>query len=278
MKAQINIEFLAAAVFYLLAVGVIFLNASSFIPDYRDELSSASKHTEARAVTSTLLTEPGSHSYGLGGQNWEQNSSTQQSVSGVGLASGFHQLDREKIQQLQTVGDSGINYTEFRRVTGVANQYRMRFVLAPVIETPADFRKDKPPSSPDIRTPRNPNFSRAGNSVHYGNETLGETDLRMLVTSHDGIYDTVYVSSDDDWDFDDSETESRSVGDVVSTNRRNFTLDEIQNLRRDRGAAVFLSAELNSFGAEPDAASDVIRIDRYAELGGEAVRVEVLAW
>jgi hypothetical protein len=280
MKAQINLEFLAAAIFYLLAVGIIVLNASSFIPDYRDELASASKHTEAYAVTSTMLTEPGSHTYGSGGSAWDRNSSTQGAITGFGVASGFHELDRHKVLNLTTTGNSGLNYTDFRSVAGVANQYRMRFVLVPVIETPRSFRKDNPPSSPDIETPENDNFSEAAdNIVHYGNETLNGQNLRFLVVSHDTTYDTVYISRND-WDFT-APTANRTTGESIpvgSKPRLDFSIDRIQNRRRDRGAAVFVSSELKDFGANPDTSSDVVRMNRYAELGGEPVRVEVLVW
>lgn len=278
MKGQINFEFLVAAALYLLAVGTVILNSSSFIPDYRDSLDSASKHTEARAITSTMLTEPGSHTYGAGGENWEKNLSTQSSISGFGVALGFHELDLSKVETLNTVGESGLNYTEFRRVSGVANQYRMRFVLLPVVETPREFRKDDPPNSPNIRTPRTTEFSRAGNTVHYGNETVGGRDIRVLATSHDGAYDTAYLSGDDDWDFNDPQTESRSVGDKVRTPEVVLTLDAFQNRRNDKGAAVFFSGDIKVFGASPDVASDIVSLDRYAELKGEPVRVEVLAW
>jgi hypothetical protein len=279
MKGQINFEFLASAAFYLLAVGAVMLNASSFIPDYRENLQSASKHTEARAVTSSMLTEPGSHNHGSGGSEWEKNANTQSSITGVGVASGFHRLDEDKIRNLTTAGGSGLNYTEFRAVSGVENQYRFRFVWMPVIETPREFRKDNPPSSPPINTPSSSNFSSAGNSVHYGNETINGEDIRVLVTSHDGVYDHVYFSGDGDWNFEDSDTGLRVVGgEVTQVPDQGFALSEIQNRVDDRGAAVFLSARLKSFGASPDTASSVVRMDRYAELEGEPVRIEVLVW
>lgn len=276
MKAQINFEFLASAAFYLLAVGAVILNASSLIPDYRNNLASASKHTEARAVTSSMLTEPGTHSYGSGGQEWEKNSSTRSSVTGFGVASGFHDLDRNKIQNLTTVGDSRFNYTQFRSVTGVANQYRFRFVFAPVIETPREFQRENPPASdPDITTPDSASFDSAGNSVHYGNDTVNNEQLKILVTSHNGVYDTVYLSGDGDWNFKDTESEARRVGERITGN---LDLSAIQNRRRDRGSAVFLSGNINTFGANPDSASSVVNMDRYAELNGEPLRLEVLVW
>lgn len=276
MKAQINFEFLASAAFYLIAVGAVILNVSSFIPDYRSNLASASKHTEARAVTSSMLTEPGTHSYGTGGQEWEKNSSTRSSVTGFGVASGFHELDINKIQNLTTAGDSGFNYTQFRSVTAAANQYRFRFIFAPVIETPHEFQRGNPPSSdPVITTPDSTSFNTAGNSVHYGNETVGKEHLRFLVTSHKGVYDTVHLSGDADWDFSDTQSEVRKVGEKVTGT---LNVSAIQNRRRDRGSAVFLSGNIKTFGANPDSASSVVNIDRYAELNGEPLRLEVLVW
>jgi hypothetical protein len=279
VRGQINFEFLAAAALYVIAVAAVLFNASSFIPDYRQEVASASKHTEARAITTTMLTEPGSHEYGSGGSAWERNSSTQDKITGVGLASGFHELDRYKVLNLSTVGETGLNYTEFRQVSGVANQYRMRFVLTPVIETPLEFRKDNPPDSPDIRTPENRNFSRAGNIVHYGNDTVNGGARNFLVTSHDATYDTVYIS-DGDWDFT-SPTTNRTTGQSFSIGSDpdlQFDIDQIQNRRRDRGAAVFVSSDLKNFGANPDSSSDIVSMDRYATLDGEPARLEVLVW
>jgi hypothetical protein len=279
VKGQINFEFLVAATVYLLAVGTVVLNTSSFLPDYRDELASASKHTEARAITSTMLTEPGSHDYGAGGPNWEKNTSTKRSVTGVGVASGFHELERDKVENLATIGTDGLNYSRFLNVTGVANQYRLNFIHTPMIDTPNKFRKDNPPSNPNIVVPSDSRFSAAGNTVYFGNETIGGTNLRILVTSHDGVFDTVRLSGgDSDWDFDDLDAVSKSVGGSIDTSQESYKLDAIQNRPDERGSAIFLSTRLNTFGASPDRTSDIIRLNRYATLNGEPTRLEVLVW
>ena len=116
-KGQVSLEYVAAMLFVIFVLAFILFNASDQVPDIRQNNDRASVNLEARSLTSTLLDNPGSHSFGSGGDNWEKNTSTRDNANEVGFASEYHVVERDKIMALDTVGDDVLNYSQFRNLS-----------------------------------------------------------------------------------------------------------------------------------------------------------------
>jgi hypothetical protein len=146
MKGQINLEFLASALVYLLALGVVLTVSSEILPNFDDSSEKASLNTEAYEVTTKMLTEPGYSTASGGTTDWDQTASTVNSVSAFGLTNNseeFLQVERNKIQALESFtpySPSGkINYSDFKRITGAENQFLFNFTWKPIVDTSDSF-------------------------------------------------------------------------------------------------------------------------------------------
>jgi hypothetical protein len=277
-SGQLNLEFVAAAGLFLVAIlGLIASN--QLLPGYSNSMDRMNLNLEAKTLTDQLITEPGRHSYGSGGIIWERNDSTLENLEAVGLASGHHRLERSKLERLQTVttgGSTGLNYTRFRDITGVDNQYRFKFVWVPTVQTNHSFVKNQPPSNPSIQTPETTEYDLADNEVHYGSVNLGGSTYNILVTAHDDVYDSVYVTQGS-WDFSSSNPEEPyNIGDRILEN--NFIVERFQNRENTPGEFVVWRRNITEFGPTPNTNTEVITMDRLAVLEGEPVRIEVSAW
>lgn len=274
-KGQVNFEFLAAALLFLTAIGGILLAGNQLLPSFHTEMESLSTNLEAKTVTDKILSEPGTHSYGSGGTDWDKNSSTLQEIESFGLAKDFLEVERSKVENLSTRGSEDLNYTVFRETTGAENHYNMRFVWLPVIHTSQGFTRGDPPSK--ISEPGGNNlepYISADDTVKYGSSSLEDETHKFLVTSSDGSYDAVYVS--DDWDFN---IDNRySEGETFSLTDTEYIVESFQNREDEEGSILVLKKEINSFGVNPDTDVPIQRMDRFAIMDNEPLRVEVLAW
>ncbi|MFB6116326.1 MAG: hypothetical protein ABEK10_02330 [Candidatus Nanosalina sp.] len=257
--------------------------AVDYVPEIREVSRPAEVTMEARRVSSMLMTSPGSHSFRSGGTEWEKNTSTLENIEAVGLASGYHVLDREKVENLTSYSSQGLNYSVFRNVTDIQNQYRIIFTFMPVIHTSESFIRTDPPEFPNITEPVSTNYTLAGNTVRYGDFTIGGVKYNFLVTSHGGVYDTVYRNrhSVSRWNFTGSPT--FEVGQEMMLDGREFTIRGIQNTEDKSGSMVVLSRQFKVFGPAFDTTASIEKINRYAVLNEsgtalEPVRLEVFAW
>lgn len=275
---QINFEFLAAATLYLIALGAIITSGSDILPRYQGEADRASLNLEAQSLTNQLLTEPGKHTFEGSGTNWEKNSSTVESIDSLGLADGFMELNRSKIESLSTVGNSTggrLNYSTFKQVTEMDKQYRFRFTWIPTVDTNRSFTKGYPPSDPPIIEPTTELYKRADNEVHYGEIDLRGVKYYFLVTSHNGAYNTAYfVTEPDEWDFSNSAALGKD--EVFSSDR--YRVKGFQNRADDPGSLLTLSKQIKTFGASLDSDSTTIKMNRYAEMENEPLKLEVWTW
>lgn len=275
---QLNIEFLAAAGLFIIAI-LGLITSNQILPDYSDSMDRMDLNLEAKTVTDQLISETGRHSYSNGGENWERNSSTIENTEAVGIASNHYVIDRSKLETLKTTtrgGSSGLNYTRFRNLTGVENQYRFNFVWLPTIQTNNSFIKGRAPSNPSINEPGTSDYGSADNRVHYGSVSLRGSTYNMLVTAHNGVYDSVYVQ-EGDWDFSSSNPEEPyKSGDRILEN--DFYVERFQNRENDRGSLLILRRKIKDFGPTINQDTEVITLDRFAVLEGEPIRIEVAAW
>ncbi|MFB6291921.1 MAG: hypothetical protein ABEI58_00845 [Candidatus Nanohaloarchaea archaeon] len=288
MKGQIHIEFLAAAFIYLIALAALVTLGSGAMPSFSGDVTEASLNLEARQVSTKMLSNPGGHSYSGGGTDWEANNDTVREANAVGLADGFLDLERDKIMRLRTINPRNndfnyLNYSQFKDITGADHQYRFNFTWMPVIETHRTFTKGQGDSvSPSITEPQIRDadgdltyYGRAGNEIHYGSAVLRGKTYNFLVTSHNGVYNTTYVSRT--WDFRNERIFGR--GDrLYEYPGEYYVLDSFQNREDEPGSILVLQSHLKTFGASIDDDSQVIRLQRFATMESEPLKVEVWTW
>ena len=277
-EGQITIEFILSTLFFIIMLGALIFIVVDYVPEIEDLNRRAQVNMETIRVTSMLLTSPGLNS--TGSTNWEASPNA---VESIGFASSYHVVEKSKLDAISTRSASKFNYSQFQDITGAQNQYRMSFTVLPIIDTSDDYLRIEPPEDPNITEPVNPEFLSAGNTVNYGNILMGGNTYNLLVTSHDGSYDTFYKNQDavDGWNFTDSPR--FGAGDSVRMGGRNFTVDSFQNRGDKSGTLIVLSRDLKTFGSSLVVDSTIVRLNRYAALQQpganlQPLRIEVFAW
>ena len=280
---QVTIEYLLSTLFVIIMLSTLLLLSVDRVPEIDEASNPAEVTMEARRISSMMITSPGSHSYGTGGSKWEKNSSTLQNIDSVGFATDYHTLDRDKVENLTSYSSDGLNYSVFRSLTDIDNQYRFLFTYMPVIHTPESYRRNNPPEDPNITEPQSSDYDSSGNTVRYGDFTIGGTEYNFIVTSHNDVYDTVYRNrhSNQRWDFTSSPR--FEVGEEIKLDGRNFTLRTIQNTERKSGSFFLVSRQFKQFGPSFDATASIQKLNRYATLNEtgtmlQPLKIEVFAW
>lgn len=283
MKGQSTVEFLTATLLFLIAITGSLTVMSDRIPEFNDDVEKSSVNVEMHRFTDRILSEPGRHSFSGGGSNWEENTSTRENIEEFGLATDYRVVDKGKIDNITTIGSNKLNYSRFREVNDLENQYYFSFTWFPVVETSSSFTRTRPPSKPSIVEPSgiSADYDLAENRVHYGSiEMLGD-QYNFLLAAFDGVYNTTYVS-EGNWNFDDSEPQG--IGDNITIENREFAVEQIQNRDRRPGSSVVLRRNIKSFGPNPaNSDGEVTKLNRYAVMDApgtddEVVRIEVLSW
>ena len=274
LKGQVSIEFLASFFLYILAVMAVFQVVSGGIPDFSDSMDQKKLHYEAKYVSDQILKQPGFHTEGQGGRNWQKNTSTRNSLNSIGLASEYMKIDQEKLEQISTVGQSKVNYSQFTQTVGVDNQYLFNFTWTPVVNTYQSFYKDDLPTGFD--KPGHSLYDRAMGNVHYGNVTLNGETRHFLVTEHRTGYNTTYVSGDRDFET----SNPKGLDATVNFGGKDFTIAGFQNVRYDRGGLVVLESHIKEFGSSLDRSEGLVKFNRYPSYDAEdsdlmPMRVEV---
>ena len=277
-KGQITIEFILSTLFFIIMLGALIFIVVDYVPEIENLNKRAQVNMETRRVTSMLLTSPGLNS--TGSTDWELSPN---SVESIGLASSYHVVEKSKLDALNTRSVSKFNYSQFQEVTDAENDYRMSFTVLPIIDTSENYLRTEPPENPNITEPGNSDFLSAGNTVNYGSILMGGNTYNVLVTSHDGSYDTLYKNqhSVSGWNFTDAPR--FASGDSVELGGRNFTVKSFQNRGDESGTLVVLSRDLKIFGSSLVVDSTIVRLNRYAALEQtganlQPLRIEVFAW
>ena len=275
-KGQSTIEFLGISMLFIIAITATTFTLTDEIPDFENSIQESSKNMEMYTLTEKMLKNPGLDRDK--NQNWEENPNK---TVQTGLANENLVLQIDKINALSTTGSNKLNYTRFRKIQDIENQYNFRFVWLPVIETSSTFTRTEPPSNPDIKEPTSAGYSNSENRVHYGQTEIGGDNYRYLITAHNGIYDTARITQND-WNFIGEIP--KEVGDELQMNNSQFTIQSIQNRNRRPGTSIILNRTMKNFGPQPDTETgEVTKLNRYAVLNAPAtdrhpVRLEVLAW
>ena len=272
MKGQSTIEFLGGALLFLLVIAGSLSIISQDVNRFQDQTEQSSKNMEIYTLTQQLMTSPGKKPSGT---NWEDN--TQQTQQ-AGLANEYLTLQWDKIKALSTTGQNKLNYTQFRNIHTVNNQYRLTFTWLPIVETSKSFTRTEPPSK--ITEPNSSLYQSAENRVHYGILNLNSTEYKFSVTAHNGVYNTTRVSTD--WNFSGENPEGN--GDEIMLDGKDFKIKKFQNRERRPGASIILEREIKTFGANPrEVNTPITKLNRFASLEApgtdtQPVRIEVLAW
>lgn len=278
LKGQINLEFLAAAGLYLLALGIIIIGSGDTLPSYQQGIDKVGLNLESRTLTNEIISNPGKHSYDGGGTDWERSEETVENVDSFGLGDKYMDVDRSKVESLSTIGDEDLNYSQFREITEVDNQYRFRFTWLPIAHTDRSFTRGSPPANPGIVEPENNEeepYTLTDNEVHYGSVTLNNRVYTFLVTARNGVYNATYVS-DFSWDFENSQPIGQ--GESFEQFNTEFTVESFQNRENEEGAIIVLKQPVNEFGATRDSQTSIEKITRYPIMDEQPLRMEVWFW
>ncbi|WEL19838.1 LamG domain-containing protein [Candidatus Nanohalococcus occultus] len=145
MKGQINLEFLFAAMLYISAVGGILIAGTETLPDISNGAQRSNLYSEAYTTSSKLLSKPGYSTYGST-TDWDQNDSTISSTTSIGLSTSAENhmvVEPGKLEKLEDFSPNAddLNYSEFKEISGVRNQYRFNFTWLPVPELDGSFKR-----------------------------------------------------------------------------------------------------------------------------------------
>lgn len=146
MKGQINLEFLASAFIFLLALGSLITIGSDMLPSFSEELSISATRMEAYSITTHMITDPGMTESGE--TKWAKNDNRVRNLEMIGLTKNSnttYQLSEKKINRLRSVdiglSNEYLNYTEFKNLTGAKNQYFFNFTWKPIVYSSNGFQK-----------------------------------------------------------------------------------------------------------------------------------------
>lgn len=266
---------------FLLALGTVVAASSSALPSYSQETRKAELNLEARSTTFKLLTERGSHNFAGGGYNWEYNNTTRAATTSLGISEGEDfVVARDKINALSTAEEDYFNYTQFRDIVDVENQYNFNFTWMPIVHLENSFTKGNPPSSPDIKEPTIPAYDSVDNKVRYGSTELGGQTYWVLATAKSGDYNATYVSNKQ-WDFrgiPGGDLSYAGERDIIDPYDIEYKVERFQNQDEDKGSIIIFSRHLGNFGADSTGEAPVIQFDRYAVLEEEPLRIGVQTW
>jgi len=283
VKGQVTIEFLLSTIFVIIVLSTLLYFEAENVSRVDESYLPAEVTMESRRISNAFMSSSGSHSFGPGGSTWEKNASTLENINSFGLSSDFHVIERKKVENLTSYSEKGLNYSKFRELTGVSNQYRIIFTYLPIVHTSEKFTRGSPPEFPNITEPDNSDYISAGNNVRYGDFTIGGKQYNFLVTSHGGEWDTVYRNRDlvSGWNF--SDTSNINEGSVLTLDSRDFTVRSIQDTEEKGGSMIVFSRQFKVFGPSFDATANIQKLNRYAALnetgtGLQPVRMEVFAW
>ncbi len=276
MEGQINLEFLTAAMLYIIALSSIFLVGDQVLPSFHSETERTSLNLEAKTFTYEILTHPGQHE---NGDNWEDVEIDE--IESFGLANDFFEVNRDKIERLSTVGDEDLNYTTFRELNSLEHQYHFRFTWMPVVHTNESFTRGESPDFIEEPCPEDPDhtcpsgYNDADDTVTYGSAEIEGMEHTFLATAEDGSYNSLYISHN--WDFSDRNPYySRESFDKYTDSE--YTIESFQNREEQEGSVVILKDEINQFGPSPDTTTAIQRVERFAVMEDEPLLIEVLVW
>lgn len=270
-KGQSTLEFLGSTLVFLIVLSAASLTLTDRISEFNQNMDESKMDMEVYTLSQDLLMHEGE-------TDWEKSPSN---ANHIGLAEENMVVNESKIEALGTNGGSGLNYTQFRKLKDLNNQYRLSFKAFPVVETSRKFDKGSPPSDPPITEPNSNLYSNSENPVHYGNLTINSDNYNFLVTQHNNEYNTTRLSKND-WDFRGEDTIGENESLVMDNT--NYTLKKIQNEINEPGTALILNRTIKEFGPRViDDVGDVTKLNRYAVLNNtnsdlQPIRMEVLAW
>ena len=137
MKGQINLEFLASALIFLLTLGILITLGSDILPNFSGSVETSSTYLQAYTISTMVLSNPGETSTGK--TEWDATNSDLNDISFFGLSKSsedFLNLDESKIRNITTyeftTSEPYVNYTEFKNLTGAQNQYFFNFTWQPM--------------------------------------------------------------------------------------------------------------------------------------------------
>lgn len=220
MKGQLNIEFIAGSILFIVAMSFVVTQSLGTIPQFEETLTVNNRHIEATAVTRFLLKQPGHWSTNSdSGTDWENHADD---TTILGLSTGTpHVVNRSKAAALVDNASSfTVNYSEAltvldidTRTPGNVTRHDVAFQIHniteyAVIEAFNTYNKssDADDVPEKISEPDDSMYtdSSVKNIVHYGRSTINDASVQVLIANAStGDDANIYVTTQD-WNFTDT--------------------------------------------------------------------------
>ncbi|MDY6770910.1 MAG: hypothetical protein SV186_03050 [Candidatus Nanohaloarchaea archaeon] len=273
MKGQISIEYTAGALLFFSAILFVVSGVLGTLPRFTDTIDENSIETEAWTLSTLLISTQGRWESGpRSGTQWQQHTGN---ISRVGLLGQDGSLEREKIRAFVS-----LRYERLKVLLKTGKDLNIEFTEFVVADTSQSFTK--PTATGDIGTvltqPDSQAYQDANATVHYGTVTLNGDERHFLVTAHQGVYDTIYISQD--WNFTDAIRLGPNGNRVLSFNGRRYRIQTSESgIFQSNGQTVIFSRPMGRVGRRtPTAEPQIINVRRFASMDGKPVRIDMEIW
>jgi len=273
VKGQISIEYTGGALLFFSSILFVVAGVLGTLPQFTDAIDENSIETQIWASTALLLSNTGQwESDTQSGPDWHNHV---ENTTQLGLISQDGDLSRDKIRELVSM-----DYTDAKLLLQTEKDFNIQFTEFSIIETASSFEKDDPSGKvADVITePTRSRYDDANETIRYGSIRANGAQKHVLVTAHQGNYDTVYIS--EDWDFTDATVFGPTGNQILSFDGRRYRLSVPDSgIFASDGTTVVLTRPLGNVGTRtPAAEATVVTARRFSNIGPNPVRIDVEMW
>lgn len=273
MKGQISIEYTGGALLFFSSILFVVAGVLGTLPQFTDAIDENSIETQIWASTALLLSDSGQwESDTRTGPDWHNHV---ENTTQLGLVGQDGDLSRDKIRELVSM-----DYEDVKLLLRTEKDFNIRFTEFSIIDTADSFEKYDPQGKIGqvITEPATDSYDNANDTVRYGSISANGAEKHVLVTAHQGNFDTIYIS--EDWDFTDATRLGPTGNQVLSFDGRRYRLSVPDSgLFASDGKTVVLTRPLGNVGTRtPAAEATVVTARRFGNIGSNPVRIDVEMW
>ncbi len=273
MKGQISIEYTGGALLFFSSILFVVAGVLGTLPQFTSAIEENSIETQVWASTAVLLSDTGQWASDTRtGPDWHNHL---ENTTQLGLVGQDGDLSRDKIRKIVSM-----DYKDVKLLLQIDKDFNIEFTEFSIIDTASSFEKNDPGGKIGqvITEPTTDSYDDANDTVRYGSITANGAEKRVLVTAHQGTYDTIYIS--EDWDFTDAIRLGPAGNQILSFDGRRYRLSVPDSgIFASDGKTVVLSRPLGNVGTRtPAAESTVVTARRFGNIGPNPVRIDVEMW
>jgi hypothetical protein len=273
VKGQISIEYTGGALLFFSSILFVVAGVLGTLPQFTSAIDENSIETQIWASTALLLSDTGQwESDTRVGPDWHNNI---ENTTQLGLVGQDGDLSRDKIRQFVSM-----DYSDVKVLLRTEKDFNIRFTEFSIIDTASSFEKTDPQGNIGevITEPTGSSYDSANDTIRYGSISANGAEKNVLVTAHQGNYDTVYIS--EDWDFTDAIRLGPTGNQILSFDGRRYRLSVPDSgVFASDGKTVVLTRPLGNVGTRtPAAEATVVTARRFGNIGSNPVRIDVEMW